>query len=296
MCARLTFPCTRVSASLPVVQRIRAAPLHVLLLPRPVSRQRHSTVPCAGNLDTPGPLSTPKADASNTGSKETEQRRDISGEHGSHPQQALLLQLARSAHALVAAALYNTGRAFESLKQAYFSWRRDSTSDALALTGVLMTFVLTGAALRRALVDDDAERAVPGGYWHDVYMVCQWVFGQQFPSSDVPAPQQACAVLTAVAGLCVFALLLALVEQVVLDWMDAHVKRGTEVYGSGHVRAQHGCGFHTVFNSTCSHTIYILLNQQHQLNMDTSSCCCCCSLLLRTIHADAAPGVVRKPA
>ena len=129
-----------------------------------------------------------------------------------------------------------------------------------------------------------------------MYRVGRGVLGRKFPSSEVPAQQQACAVLTAVAGLWVFALLLALVEQVGLDWMDAHVKRGTEVYGSGHVRAQHGCGFHTVFNSTCNHTIYILLNQQHQLNMDTSSCCCCCSLLLRTIHADAAPGVVRKPA
>jgi hypothetical protein len=36
-------------------------------------------------------------------------------------------------------------------------------------------------------------------------------------------------------GLCAFALVLALVEQVVLEGMEANVKRGSRVYEAGHV-------------------------------------------------------------
>lgn len=65
--------------------------------------------------------------------------------------------------------------------------------------------------------------------------VCQWVFGQEFPGPESPVSQQAFAVVTAMVGLCAFALVLALVEQVVLEGMEANVKRGSSVYESGHV-------------------------------------------------------------
>jgi hypothetical protein len=67
--------------------------------------------------------------------------------------------------------------------------------------------------------------------------VCQWVFGQEFPGPESPIAQQAFAVVTAMVGLCAFALVLALVEQVVLEGMEANVKRGSRVYKAGHVSA-----------------------------------------------------------
>jgi hypothetical protein len=67
--------------------------------------------------------------------------------------------------------------------------------------------------------------------------VCQWVFGQEFPGPESPVSQQAFAVVTAMVGLCAFALVLALVEQVVLEGMEANVKRGSRVYETGHVSA-----------------------------------------------------------
>lgn len=68
------------------------------------------------------------------------------------------------------------------------------------------------------------------------------MFGQEFPAGDSPLAQQVFAVATAIMGLCVFALVLALVEQVVLEAMEANVKRGSRVYETGHVRVWLVCG------------------------------------------------------
>lgn len=65
--------------------------------------------------------------------------------------------------------------------------------------------------------------------------VCQWVFGQEFPGPDAPLGQQVLSVGTAVIGLAAFAMVLALVEQVVLEGLEANVKRGSKVFESGHV-------------------------------------------------------------
>lgn len=62
------------------------------------------------------------------------------------------------------------------------------------------------------------------------------MFGQEFPPADSSVSQQGFAVVTAMVGLCAFALVLALVEQVVLEGMEANVKRGNRVYETGHVR------------------------------------------------------------
>jgi hypothetical protein len=70
---------------------------------------------------------------------------------------------------------------------------------------------------------------------HVLLQVCQWVFGQEFPGPESPVGQQAFAVVTAMVGLCAFALVLALVEQVVLEGMEANVKRGSRVYEAAHV-------------------------------------------------------------
>jgi hypothetical protein len=65
--------------------------------------------------------------------------------------------------------------------------------------------------------------------------VCQWVFGQEFPAPDSPLGQQVMSVATAMVGLAAFAMVLALVEQVVLETLEANVKRGSKVFESGHV-------------------------------------------------------------
>lgn len=65
--------------------------------------------------------------------------------------------------------------------------------------------------------------------------VGQWVFGQEFPGPDSPLGQQVMSVGTAVVGLAAFAMVLALVEQVVLETLEANVKRGSKVFESGHV-------------------------------------------------------------
>ena len=48
---------------------------------------------------------------------------------------------------------------------------------------------------------------------------------------------QVFGVLVATTGLASFALVLALVEQVVLEVIEDNVKRGSKVYQRGHVRA-----------------------------------------------------------
>lgn len=65
--------------------------------------------------------------------------------------------------------------------------------------------------------------------------VCQWVFGQEFPGPEAPLGQQVMSVGTAMVGLAAFAMVLALVEQVVLETLEANVKRGSKVFETGHV-------------------------------------------------------------
>lgn len=74
--------------------------------------------------------------------------------------------------------------------------------------------------------------------------VCQWVFGQEFPGPGAPLGQQVLSVGTAMIGLAAFAMVLALVEQVVLEGLEANVKRGSKVFESGHVSVP-GCWMHT---------------------------------------------------
>ena len=63
-------------------------------------------------------------------------------------------------------------------------------------------------------------------------------FGENFPAPGTGSPlaEQAFAVAIAGAGLVSFALVLALVEQVVLENVEENVKRGSPIVASGHVR------------------------------------------------------------
>ncbi|GFH27866.1 uncharacterized protein HaLaN_26251 [Haematococcus lacustris] len=70
----------------------------------------------------------------------------------------------------------------------------------------------------------------------DIYEVLILSFGQEFPEVDSPSiSHQAFSVLVAAIGLASFALVLALVEQVVLEVIEENVRRGTRVFEAGHV-------------------------------------------------------------
>ena len=65
--------------------------------------------------------------------------------------------------------------------------------------------------------------------------ILQVIFGQELPDEATSFQQQAFAVGVAAIGLAAFALVLALVEQVVLQVVDENVARGSRVFETGHV-------------------------------------------------------------
>jgi hypothetical protein len=62
------------------------------------------------------------------------------------------------------------------------------------------------------------------------------VYGQQLPSPDASIGYQVFGVAVATTGLATFALVLALLQQVVLEVIDENVKQGRRVYEEKHVR------------------------------------------------------------
>ena len=61
------------------------------------------------------------------------------------------------------------------------------------------------------------------------------VFGQELPDNAASVFQQLFALSVAAIGLAAFALVLALIEQVILEVLEENVKRGSPIYESGHV-------------------------------------------------------------
>ena len=61
------------------------------------------------------------------------------------------------------------------------------------------------------------------------------VLGQDLPDEAASAVEQEFALAVAVIGLAAFALVLALIEQLVLSVLDENVRRGSRVYERGHV-------------------------------------------------------------
>lgn len=61
------------------------------------------------------------------------------------------------------------------------------------------------------------------------------VFGQELPDTAASAAIQAFSLIVAAIGLASFALVLALVEQVVLQVLDANVRQGGQVFEEGHI-------------------------------------------------------------
>lgn len=69
------------------------------------------------------------------------------------------------------------------------------------------------------------------------WQILQVIFGQELPDEATSFAQQIFAVSVAAIGLAAFALVLALVEQVVLQVVDENVARGSRVFETGHVSA-----------------------------------------------------------
>lgn len=131
-----------------------------------------------------------------------------------------------------------TGR----LAYRYFNWRQDTWND-LQLFATLNTVLLFLASVLKAKVidplDNEADNSMSNykHFWQSVYEALVVVFGQDLPDTTASLFQQLWALMVAAVGLAAFALVLALVEQVVLEVLKNNVQRGSQVYEDGHVSA-----------------------------------------------------------
>ncbi|PRW58011.1 hypothetical protein C2E21_3586 [Chlorella sorokiniana] len=135
------------------------------------------------------------------------------------------------------------GQLMERLKYKYFNWRQDTWSDLQLFLGFNLVVFLAGALFEGAVIRavDDSLPPPPAGagplhtLWHNLYTVLAVVLGQDLPPAESAGwPSQFFAIVVAVFGLASFALVLALIEQVVLEVLDNNVKRGCAVFETGH--------------------------------------------------------------
>ena len=122
----------------------------------------------------------------------------------------------------------------------YFNWRQDTWND-LQLFATLNTVLLFMASLIKSKLvdplDPEADNNISSfqHFWQSVYEALVVVFGQDLPDTTANVLQQLWALMVAGIGLAAFALVLALVEQVVLEVLKNNVQRGSQVYETGHV-------------------------------------------------------------
>ena len=134
-----------------------------------------------------------------------------------------------------------TGR----LAYRYFNWRQDTWND-LQLFATINTLLLFLASILKTKVvdalDSEADNSISifQHFWQSVYEALAVVFGQDLPDTTANVLQQLWSLMVAAVGLAAFALVLALVEQVVLEILKNNVQRGSQVYESGHV-SRHSC-------------------------------------------------------
>lgn len=115
----------------------------------------------------------------------------------------------------------------------YFNWRKNSVSDLLLIIAINFGILLLGGLLKMVLVDPLED--TPEGFWANIYDIMIIVFGQQLPDADAGLAAQLFGVAAASTGLASFALVLALVEQIVLQVIESNVKRGSSVYEQDHI-------------------------------------------------------------
>lgn len=122
----------------------------------------------------------------------------------------------------------------------YFNWRQDTWND-LQLFATLNTVLLLMASLIKSTLvdplDPEADNSIPSSqhFWQSVYEALVVIVGQDLPDTTANVLQQLWSLVVAGIGLAAFALVLALVEQVVLEVLKNNVQRGSQVYETGHV-------------------------------------------------------------
>lgn len=129
----------------------------------------------------------------------------------------------------------------------YYNWRQDTLSDLQLFVAFNAGILALGAVLHHKIVelssvsqsvavenyDSYSNGSVPD-WWSDIYRVLMVVLGQDLPPQHEGFALQAFGVATAVLGLASFALVLALIEQVVLEVLEGNVRRGSRVYETNH--------------------------------------------------------------
>ncbi|KAK9810370.1 hypothetical protein WJX72_009592 [[Myrmecia] bisecta] len=127
---------------------------------------------------------------------------------------------------------------FGKLAYRYYNWRQDTSSDLLLFLLINTGLLLLGAAVQGLVADLVEGHEFPGAaseFWKNIYEVLIIVFAQDLPDSAASFAQQVFALIVVTGGLAAFALVLALVEQVVLEVVESNVKRGSRVYEKDHV-------------------------------------------------------------
>ncbi|KAK9818136.1 hypothetical protein WJX72_007697 [[Myrmecia] bisecta] len=164
------------------------------------------------------------------------------------------------------------GRKFKDtwgrLQYSYYNWRKDTGSDLLLFLFINIFIVLLFGFVKGTIVDvvdgalnsEGGDRPSPR-LWTNIYEVLIVVFGQEFPDSAANLASQVLIVVfgqefpdsaanlasqvfslaVATCGLAAFALVLALVEQLVLEVLEDNVKRGSKVYEKGHILVMGFC-------------------------------------------------------
>ena len=130
-----------------------------------------------------------------------------------------------------------TGR----LAYRYFNWRQDTWNDLQLFASFNTVLLIIATVLKTNVVDVlDKDTESPTSsfqhFWQSLYEALVVVFGQELPDSTANILQQLWSLMVAAIGLAAFALVLALVEQVVLEVLKNNVQRGSQVYETGHVR------------------------------------------------------------
>lgn len=131
---------------------------------------------------------------------------------------------------------------------------RDTWSDLQLFTAVNFAFVLLCVAAKNGIVrainnsppvqlmhGQDLEAS--SGLLSDLYRIAAVILGQNFPEDPGSVGMQVFYLIVGLLGVASFALVLALIEQVVLDGFEANVRKGSAVYESNHVCVctTHGC-------------------------------------------------------
>lgn len=132
-------------------------------------------------------------------------------------------------------------RARKQLLYKYFLWRKDTWSDLQLFMGINTLLLVVGSMVFQGLLvldpltTTDTDIYTLSSFWSSIYLILQIVLGQELPEeSGVSVLQQVFAVTIAVIGLASFALILALIEQVVLEVLEGNVRLGSKVIEEDH--------------------------------------------------------------